>query len=126
MEYKQAILITGCDSGFGFSLALHLAEKHQFIILACIYESESEGAKILKSHPEIHVLKADVTNTKSIEQLKEKVDVLLEQEKAQLWTLVNNAATLVFAEAVWQTTDMVKNQFLGMWPMSSTDICLHF
>ena len=46
---KHAILITGCDTGFGFSLALDQAEKEaNLLVLACCYQPESEGAKQLK------------------------------------------------------------------------------
>ena len=46
---KHAILITGCDTGFGFSLALDQAEKEaDLLVLACCYQPESEGAKQLK------------------------------------------------------------------------------
>ena len=44
MLKKQAILITGCDSGFGYSLACHLASKHpEFLTIACCYSMNSEG-----------------------------------------------------------------------------------
>ena len=44
MSKKQAILITGCDSGFGYSLTCHLASKHpEFLTIACCYSMNSEG-----------------------------------------------------------------------------------
>ena len=46
MSKKQAILITGCDSGFGYSLTCHLASKHpEFLTIACCYSMNSEGKR---------------------------------------------------------------------------------
>lgn len=102
---KKAVLISGCDSGFGYSLACHLAEKHvDLITFACCYQHDSEGAKNLRSKGgNIHVLQLDVTQEESVENLKVKIDDILSIENGQLWLLVNNAATLVFADAIWQT-----------------------
>ena len=120
---KHAILITGCDTGFGFSLALDQAEKEaDHLVLACCYQPESEGAKQLMTKNNIRLFKLDVTDSRSIEQLSQHVDEILEKENAQLKVLVNNAAALVFADATWQTRDMVWNQFavntIGCWEMS--------
>jgi len=121
-QKKKVVLITGCDSGFGYSLARHVAEQHLTIILvACCFCMDSEGAKDLISKG-ITVFNLDVTNNDSIDKLKEDIGVLLKEKNGELWALVNNAATLVFADAIFQTSDMVKNQldvnFLGCWRMS--------
>ena len=63
---------------------------------------DSEGAKDLISKG-ITVFNVDVTDNDSIDKLREDVEVLLEKENGELWTLVNNAATLVFADAIFQT-----------------------
>ena len=103
-EKKKVILITGCDSGFGFSLACHMSEKHgqDFLTIACSY-FPSEGSKILKEKPNLRVLPLDVTNEDSVQELVKQVEVILEDENAELWAVVNNAASLVFADATWQT-----------------------
>lgn len=101
--WKKAVLITGCDSGFGYSLACHMAENHpDFVTIACCYESDSEGAQDLKAK-NIKVFRVDVTDTQSVDQLKKNVENFMEETNCRLWTLVNNAATLVFADAIWQT-----------------------
>jgi 3-hydroxybutyrate dehydrogenase len=101
---KKAILITGCDSGFGFSLACHLSEtKPDLLTLACCYIADSEGSTILRSKPNVQVLQLDVTSPQSISKLVKDVDAILDEHKGQLWAVVNNAATLVFADAMWQT-----------------------
>ena len=69
---KKAILITGCDSGFGFSLAMHLQENHpDLITFACCYNMESEGAKQLFGKDRVKVLEVDVTKRESIDGLLE-------------------------------------------------------
>ena len=102
-QKKKVVLITGCDSGFGYSLARHVAEQHLTIILvACCFCMDSEGAKDLISKG-ITVFNLDVTNNDSIDKLKEDIGVLLKEKNGELWALVNNAATLVFADAIFQT-----------------------
>ena len=63
---------------------------------------DSEGAKDLISKG-ITVFNLDVTNNDSIDKLKEDIGVLLKEKNGELWALVNNAATLVFADAIFQT-----------------------
>ena len=100
----KAILITGCDSGFGFSLVNHLSENHRdYLAIACCYDANSEGAKELEQKQGVKVLQVDVTQRESIEKLLKNVEDLLKKENVQLWALINNAATLVFADAIWQT-----------------------
>ena len=103
MEKKKVMLITGTDSGFGYSLACHVAEQHlKMILVACCFCMDSEGAKDLISKG-ITVFQLDVTDNDSIEKLRKDVDALLVEKNGELWTLVNNAATLVFADAIFQT-----------------------
>ena len=103
MEKKKVILITGTDSGFGYSLARHVAEQHlKMILVACCFCMDSEGAKDLISKG-VTVFKLDVTDVDSIEKLRQDVEVLLREKNGELWAIVNNAATLVFADAILQT-----------------------
>ena len=45
----------------------------------------------------------DVTQRESIEKLLKEVEVIMNVENVQLWAVVNNAATLVFADSIFQT-----------------------
>ena len=60
-DKKKVILITGCDSGFGFSLACHMSDTHreEFLTIACSYFSSSEGAEILRGKSNVKVLPLD-------------------------------------------------------------------
>lgn len=105
-DKKKVILITGCDSGFGFSLACHMSDTHreEFLTIACSYFSSSEGAEILRGKSNVKVLPLDVTVEESVQKLVQQIDIILEEENAELWAVVNNAAaSLVFADATWQT-----------------------
>ena len=104
MTMSKAILITGCDSGFGYSLVCHMSENHpDFLTLACCYDTDSQGAKELRQKNHVRVLTVDVTQRESIEKLLKEVEVIMNVENVQLWAVVNNAATLVFADSIFQT-----------------------
>jgi len=109
----KAILITGCDSGFGHSLALHCHRQLKMTVLAACYKpgGDDAGAQRLarKSDGGIRVLDLDVTSEESVKRCLSQTQQILAGDK-ELWCVVNNAATLVFAEAEWQTRDMVSKQ----------------
>lgn len=123
---KKAILITGCDSGFGFSLASHLSEARAedvVTIAACFYPNgNKEGADCLAGLKSVHVIQLDVTSDDSIQEAVVSVDEILEKTDTVLWAVVNNAATLVFADAMWHTRALVRRQidvnFIGCWAVS--------
>jgi NAD(P)-dependent dehydrogenase (short-subunit alcohol dehydrogenase family) len=91
---RKAVLITGCDTGFGFSLALHsaenLASKNILTIAAC-FRPDDEGCQILKNHPKfcpnfitneegksLFVIPLDVTDDESIKVAEKKVNKILQ------------------------------------------------
>lgn len=63
---NKTIFITGCDSGLGYSLALHSSDLGFTVIAGCL-NSNSEGAKSLKLNDNLHVIQIDITIVKSIE-----------------------------------------------------------
>ena len=81
-----------------------MSENHpDFLTLACCYDTDSQGAKELRQKNHVRVLTVDVTQRESIEKLLKEVEVIMKVEKLQLWAVVNNAATLVFADSIFQT-----------------------
>lgn len=83
---------------------MHLHDNHpDLLTLACCYNMESEGAKILNGKDRVKVLSVDVTQRDSIDGLLECVEAIMKEDQCKLWALVNNAASLVFADAIWQT-----------------------
>ena len=101
---KKAVFITGCDSGFGYSLATHMlenqangsrAEKYaDFVVIAgCYYPNgNTEGAERLRqtalqasvAKEDFHLVRIDVTDSASIKQAKEDIDKILVQSNRQV------------------------------------------
>ena len=103
---NKTVLITGCDSGYGHSLALHCASLGMRVFATCL--EKAEGWAALAKVEGVTVLPLDITSRASRANLVEQVSSLLAGEG--LHCLVNNAAVLVFAEAAWQTEHQVKHQ----------------
>ena len=118
----RTVLVTGCDSGFGFSLASHCAELGMKVVAAC-YSDTSEGAQQLRGRG-VTVVQLDLTQPASLETAVAAARSVAGE--ACLHCLVNNAATMVFGETSWQTEAMIRNQmevnFLG--PVLLSRACL--
>ncbi|GFT65930.1 estradiol 17-beta-dehydrogenase 2 [Nephila pilipes] len=90
---NKAVLITGCDSGFGHSLAKRLDSKGFHVFATCLFPS-SEGATELKKScsQRLHVLHVDVTKDDSV---KEAVDYVKQNlGSSEFWAVVNNAGII--------------------------------
>ena len=60
----KTIFITGCDSGYGFSLAAHAVKAGMRVVAGC-YDAGGEGGSLLKSLG-AHVLPLDLSRAESI------------------------------------------------------------
>ena len=60
----KSIFITGCDSGYGFSLAIHAREQGMRVVAGC-YVQEGEGRALLESLG-VSVVSLDLTQGESI------------------------------------------------------------
>ncbi|KAM9820360.1 D-beta-hydroxybutyrate dehydrogenase, mitochondrial [Neosynchiropus ocellatus] len=117
----HAVLITGCDSGFGHQLARSL-DKRGFVVFAGCLAPEELGAQTLarQSSGNLRVLKLDVTKDEDIEEAKGFVTehlptkgetliwemdfkVLMSLLSEGLWAIVNNAGISDWAEIEWST-----------------------
>ncbi|KAK6479968.1 estradiol 17-beta-dehydrogenase 2-like [Huso huso] len=92
---NKAVLITGCDSGFGHALAKHL-DKLGFTVFAGVLNAQGLGSEELKrsGSERLVVLQMDVTDTAQIEQAY--LQVKFHIEKTGLWGIVNNAGVLEY------------------------------
>ncbi|NXA41315.1 BDH protein, partial [Eudromia elegans] len=100
----RAVLITGCDSGFGHLLALRLHRLGFTVFAGCLCP-EGEGARRLQreaaagSAARLRVLRLDVTRARDVLAAKELV--LRELPERGFWGLVNNAGISTFGETGW-------------------------
>ncbi len=59
----------------------------------------------------IHILDLDVTSEESVSASVKATQRLLGLSQRKLFYVVNNAATLVFAQAEWQPLELARRQF---------------
>lgn len=97
----KAVLITGCDTGFGFALAQHL-DALGFRVIACCLARDGEGAKKLRASASsrLHILQLDVTSADDVLRTQQEVEALLPDGEV-LWGVVNNAGVSTFGEVEW-------------------------
>lgn len=78
---NHAVLVTGCDTGFGNLLARKL-DKAGFKVIACCLFPEGSGAKQLKaeSSSKLTIVKLDVTSDKDVNAAYAEVEKELETE----------------------------------------------
>lgn len=94
---NKAVLITGCDSGFGNALVKKLDSIGMKVYAGCL-DKDSPGAIGLKNScsDRVHILQLDITKEKEIEEATNLVAATVGDEG--LWGLVNNAGVCYFAE----------------------------
>ncbi|XP_032664945.1 D-beta-hydroxybutyrate dehydrogenase, mitochondrial isoform X2 [Odontomachus brunneus] len=108
LNSKHLIVITGCDSGLGYSLALH-CQALGATVLAGVLDPDGQAAKNL-TDSKVIVHHLDSTNEGSIEQFGKYVETLCIEKKHDLYALINNAGVMIFGEFDWQTEQHVKRQ----------------
>ncbi|CAG01342.1 unnamed protein product [Tetraodon nigroviridis] len=112
----RAVLVTGCDSGFGQQLALRL-DREGFVVFAGCLCPEGPGARSLaqQSSSSLKLLRLDVTSDADVEQVK--AAVLQHLPEKGLWAVVNNAGISQWAEIEWSSVQdfshMVDVNLLG-------------
>jgi len=100
----KAVLITGCDTGFGLVLAKHLNSLGFTVFAGCLLaDSDGVGAKELRAiaSDRLHVLQLDVTKEDQWEKVKQYIIQQLPAKASGLWGLVNNAGWATFGEVEW-------------------------
>jgi len=109
----KAVLITGCDSGFGYQLSQKL-NRNGFKVYATVHNSSSEGALALRGNAtnadKLIVLQMDVTKDNDVNDVLQKVKQDL-SSGYELWALVNNAGIGSYSPLEWGTMDRYHNVF---------------
>lgn len=104
----KAVLITGCDTGFGHRLAKRLSRKG-FLVFASCLSFTSPGAKELKSFSNVNVLELDVTKQEQVDKASVTVKEHLGQR--ELWAVVANAGIGSTGLLEWLTVDTIVDIF---------------
>lgn len=106
---SRAVLVTGCDRGLGYSLAVH-CQALGLTVFAGVLDAASPGARQLGDLG-VRVLPLDVTDATSVGSAVTAVkQALRDDPQLRLAALVNNAGVLVFGEFGWQTPRQVSLQ----------------
>ncbi|CAF1141167.1 unnamed protein product [Adineta steineri] len=97
------VLISGCDSGFGYGLAIEL-DKQGFHVFAGIYNSSNKDklTSILSSRAT--VFKLDITQTEDIDLAYE----MISSKTKVLHALVNNAGVGSYGYIDWISVDSIR------------------
>merc|ERR1712223_1087974 len=91
----KAVLVTGCDTGFGFQLAKKLHNDGFKVFAGCLF-AEKEGATELRQYG-IDVIQLNVTEEKEWDACVDHI----RNSKVKLWGLVHNAGWSTFGEVEW-------------------------
>ncbi|XP_078266457.1 D-beta-hydroxybutyrate dehydrogenase, mitochondrial-like [Rhinoraja longicauda] len=107
----KGVVITGCDTGFGFSLAQHLHNQGFKIFAACLLKDKNgEGAKKLvdMKSDRMVVIQLDVCKDEEVETAVDVVKEHLTDSDNGLWGLINNAGISTFGEVEFTTMKTYK------------------
>ncbi|KAM4770887.1 D-beta-hydroxybutyrate dehydrogenase, mitochondrial-like [Rhinophrynus dorsalis] len=104
----RAVLITGCDSGFGNLLAQRLLSMGFTVFATCLFP-DGEGAQSLKrysSPDQLKIVRLNVSSEKEMADAKEFVQNNLPEKG--LWGIVNNAGISTWGLSEWHSMDKYK------------------
>uniref|UniRef100_A0A7M5X8V5 Uncharacterized protein n=2 Tax=Clytia hemisphaerica TaxID=252671 RepID=A0A7M5X8V5_9CNID len=101
----KTILITGCDSGFGYHTALDLSSAKCYILAGCLTK---DGAYRLESDKKFNgkAFVMDVTKNDDITDAVKLVEK--ETENKGLYALINNAGIIRPSPIEWQTIEEMR------------------
>ncbi|XP_014474801.1 PREDICTED: estradiol 17-beta-dehydrogenase 2 [Dinoponera quadriceps] len=108
LNAQRLIVITGCDSGLGYSLALH-CQTFGATVMAGVLNPDGQAAKNL-TESKVIVHRLDITDEESIRRFGQHVEILCNEKNHDLYALINNAGVMIFGEFHWQTEHQVKYQ----------------
>lgn len=106
---RKAVLITGCDSGFGHKLATKL-NSHGIKVFATCLNPNGTGAQILNKM-KLELIEMDVTNDDSVKRAVITVEKSLKDNKLQLFAVINNAGLFTVGEIEWGSIDSLMKVF---------------
>lgn len=110
-EDSKAVLVTGCDSGFGFSLAKHLHNKGFIVYAGCLFKDKGEaGVKELDSmkSDRMRTIQLNVVKQDEVDRTVEIIRENLTNPEKGLWGVVNNAGISTFGEVEFTSMETYK------------------
>ncbi|XP_055346888.1 17-beta-hydroxysteroid dehydrogenase type 6-like [Paramacrobiotus metropolitanus] len=103
----KAVLITGCDTGFGFETALRLYCMGFQVYAGCL-DPKINGGLTLSSvdkNNRLVTLTMDVTNAEQVDNAYQFISSHLEAKNLSLWAIVNNAGVCSWSELEFCSTE---------------------
>ncbi|XP_063225157.1 retinol dehydrogenase 7-like [Bacillus rossius redtenbacheri] len=106
----RAVLVTGCDSGFGQQCARRLDALGVTVYAGCLMP-QGTGAAALKASTSsrLHIVPLDVTKDDSVQAAVRLVKGTIGDKV--LWAVVNNAGVLSVGELHWTSTEEISKVF---------------
>lgn len=107
----KAVLVTGCDSGFGLSFAKHLHSKGFLVFAGCLMKDKgNDGVQELDNlkSDRLRTIQLNVCKSEEVEKAVESVHAGLEDPEKGLWGLVNNAGISTFGEVEFTSMETYK------------------
>jgi dehydrogenase/reductase SDR family protein 9 len=92
VKASSAVVITGCDTGFGSMAAVALSKVGFKVIATCMTD-----AGIAELSQKVYLaVKCDVTIPEQVDKLNSSVAKALTADNLKLWALINNAGIGIF------------------------------
>jgi len=112
MADETVVLITGCSSGIGKALALHLIKDPQYTVYGTMRDPQSMKGKAVRheaknARGKLHILSLEVTDTNSCARAVETIV----NAHGGIDVLVNNAGYMLFGASEFEKLDSIKALF---------------
>ncbi|XP_003743898.1 short-chain dehydrogenase/reductase family 9C member 7 [Galendromus occidentalis] len=106
---NDAVLITGCDTGFGYLLSKRLADKGYTVFAGCYVDNGAGAAELREYSSRIQVLNMDVRSDDAVK----KARLLVEEKLAGqgLWAVVANAGIANHGPLEWTSMEEIHSIF---------------
>lgn len=93
LPYRRWVLITGCDSGFGYLAAQQLLDQGFGVIALCLTEQGCLNlSKGQRPNAQLQTIQCDISRPDDLQRLQ---DELAKYGDGKLWAVVNNAGIAI-------------------------------
>lgn len=104
----KAVLVTGCDTGFGHHAAKRFADDGFTVFAGCL-NATCDGAKDLAKRPNVCVVQLDITKEEQVEKALQTVTTNLGSNV--LWAVLANAGIAAVGPVEWNSMERIKKIF---------------